>query len=319
MASYNGEKYIEQQIKSILLQKNIVPYLIIRDDGSSDTTVKKISLMKELFNSERIELIVNRTSSKGHVRNFSALCQLSKRSEGEYFCFSDQDDVWLDSKLEKLTERMKFIEDKHGKTTPILIHSDLTVVDERLNLISPSFINFQGIPDPTTHEFPTFCLQNVATGCTMMFNRALLDISSPIPDTVLVHDWWFAQCAKLFGVLEFYDEPLIKYRQHSHNSIGALSHKEQRSFFKSHIYKAFINYTNHLESAIKQAESLVNLAENSNEVSFSEESYKHILKFSKLKDVSVINRYRYAKDYFNDKGILERLFMCLAFIRIKRR
>jgi len=103
---------------------------------------------------------------------------------------------------------------------PLLVYSDMSVVDASLKMIAPSFMNYQSIQ----HEYnpiPILLAQNFVTGCTVMVNRKLLDIALPIPEEALMHDWWLALCAAVFGHIGFIDKPLVKYRQHGNNEVGA--------------------------------------------------------------------------------------------------
>jgi glycosyltransferase involved in cell wall biosynthesis len=173
LASYNGEQYIEQQIEIIVYQDTVKTGLLIRDDDSKDNTVEIIHNVILNFEYIDISLVQNKSDSHGHLKIFSALCSLALEREEQYFACSDQDDKWVQDKLLTLQKRIGELESKHGKDFPILIHSDLSVVDRNLNVISNSFIEYQGIPKPKEDDFPAFCYQNVATGCTMPFNKAL--------------------------------------------------------------------------------------------------------------------------------------------------
>lgn len=317
LASYNGERFIANQLVSIAEQKDIRVSVLISDDGSTDNTLGEIGRLKtQLLNCE-IDLIKNDGNEKSHLSNFSALCALALTREENYFAFSDQDDDWTRDKLAKLQTRMVELETKYGVDMPIMIHTDLRVVDEELNEIAPSYIKYQAIPDPTQHEFPTFCFQNVVTGCTVLFNRSLLQQASPIPQNAIVHDWWFAQCAMLCGVLDFYDEPLVNYRQHDDNAIGAIANAEQVSYFKKHLYKALLDYPAHLSLSIEQAKSLTILYEGLHPAAVDNSSAAAIKVFASLKEAPLLNRLKYAHQYFAKKQYLERFFMYFSYAIVK--
>ncbi|WP_051484402.1 glycosyltransferase family 2 protein [Shewanella waksmanii] len=317
LATYNGEKFIAQQINSIFKQQNVHAAIILRDDGSSDATLDVVTELAKEFSSFSVTIKKNSTSTTGHVSNFSALCDLARNYDGSYFCFSDQDDVWHKDKLSKMKRRMLQLEAQYGSNTPILIHSDLRVVDEELTVIADSFVKFQGLPSPNEHDFPKFLYQNVVTGCTTFFNRALLELASPIPSEVLVHDWWFAQCAKLHGVLDYIDEPLIDYRQHGRNAIGAKSSEQQNSYLRKHIYLALMRFPKHLARSVRQAKAL-NALSAPKEVRQSAAKLNKVEQFSKLAELSISERLRWANIAINNpKALNERWYFKLAFFVVR--
>ena len=113
------------------------------------------------------------------------------------------------------------MEKEYGKQTPILIHTDLKVVDNNLNLISPSFRNYQNIEPNPKNLLPRLLVQNFVTGCTMMINKPLRDLIIPIPTQAIMHDWWIALIAASFGKIAYISEPTVLYRQHQQNTVGA--------------------------------------------------------------------------------------------------
>ncbi|WP_144213704.1 glycosyltransferase family 2 protein [Shewanella donghaensis] len=303
LASYNGGCFIEEQIESIFSQKDVKVSLVIRDDGSTDNSIEKITKIN--LKTEDFTILRNEGSIHGHLSNFGALCEFALKGDAEYFAFSDQDDIWHANKLKTCIERLVDIEDEQSSNTPILIHSDLKVVDKNLVEIAPSFIKYQGIPAPQSQSGESFLHQNVATGCTFVFNRALLELASPIPKTVVIHDWWFALVAKYYGVIEYLDKPLIDYRQHGGNSIGALSSDEQRNFFSSHIYRALLRYPRHLSDSIYQAKALELLPK----TYITEASGKGLRTFCKLKEVNLLQRCKYVNKVLGkQKPIEEKLY-----------
>jgi len=117
---------------------------------------------------------------------------------------------------------MSELEARHGYSEPLLVHSDLQVVDAGLKPISSSFMQYQRI----AHEddgLRTLLLSNFVTGCTCLLNRQLAELALPIPREAIVHDWWLALCAASAGHIGYIAEPLVKYRQHGANVIGAKS------------------------------------------------------------------------------------------------
>ena len=135
MATYNGELYLEEQIKSIIKQSYKNWILYIRDDGSKDNTLKIINRYTYKY-PDKIKLIADDRGNLGSNMNFKELMQYSKN---EYCMFCDQDDVWLEDKIKLSLDKIKKLENKYGKNTPILVHTDLKVVNEKLDEISESF------------------------------------------------------------------------------------------------------------------------------------------------------------------------------------
>tara|TARA_R110000737_G_scaffold332699_1_gene349766 strand:- start:10755 stop:11765 length:1011 start_codon:yes stop_codon:yes gene_type:complete len=256
LASYNGEQYIEEQLCSLFEQTVLPSAVIISDDNSTDLTWTIL----EKWQSKHPKLIYiykNDTGVNGHVGNFSFLCTKALELDYDYFLFCDQDDVWLPNKIAKLVKKCKGIEADKGVPYPILVHSDLLVVDCQLNLIANSFFEYQGLPAPTKHAFPKFLIQNVVTGCASLINRALLEKAAPLPNEVVVHDWWFALIASLTGQVAFVDEALLMYRQHNSNAIGAIAVTKKKNIIFN-VAKQLKAGSKHLYSSVKQAQQLQN-------------------------------------------------------------
>ncbi len=216
MAAYNGEKYISSQIDSILKQTLDDWILYIHDDGSNDKTVDIIDMYSARYPDKIIKISGKPTG--GPKENF---LYLMENVGAPYLMFSDQDDIWLKDKVEKTYRVMKEIE--NGKDTlPVLVFSELRVVDEDENVIAEKMSDFQQLDmnaDDTLH----LLMQNITTGCTMMINRKLKNKALEVKDPyhMIMHDWWIALCASHFGKMVFIEEPLTLYRQHVTNNVGA--------------------------------------------------------------------------------------------------
>lgn len=218
MATYNGEKFVSEQIESLLNQTYQGWDLYIHDDGSKDHTM------------EIVEQYVQRYPSKIHVipgegtggakNNFFFLMQ---KIQAPYVMFCDQDDVWLDKKIEKTYQAMIAAEAENGRAEPVLVFTDLTVADQRLNVIANRMSRFQRL-DPAKTQLKDCLIQNVITGCTVMINKACLEKSLAEIDAVniIMYDWWCGLVAAYFGVITFIDEALVLYRQHEDNTLGAV-------------------------------------------------------------------------------------------------
>lgn len=320
LACYNGEKYILEQLESIVNQSVDGVHILIRDDGSNDRTVEVVTNFIAGSTHTNIKLVTNQSCDKGHLSNFSALCKLALESDFQYFCFSDQDDIWKKEKLEIQLSELKSVESNtEGSIPPVLVHSDLEVVNEQANTISESFIYFQGLPLPENHDFPQFLYQNVVTGCVSFFNRRMLEVAAPLPKSAVVHDWWFALCAKAFGELVFIPKSLILYRQHSGNAIGATERASQRSYFNRYFYKAILHFPKNLVLAIRQADALLKLIRsNKTALTIDENKVTSIVLFSALQNCRFRQRMSLVKHYFRGKRSLgELLYLYFVFCTIK--
>jgi len=247
LATYNGAKFIEEQITSIqnnTFYTDVVARFIIVDDGSSDQTLMIVKSLATFDN--KIELHSNLSEQHGPKGNFSYGLSLST---AELVMLSDQDDFWLPSKIEKTYQRAI----NFNTNQPVAVFTDLNVVDENLTVISDSYFSLKGISKSWHLSFDNLIQQNVVSGCTMMINRELINLALPIPTGAYMHDWWLAIVAKAYGELAFVDEPLMLYRQHDNNTIGAQSRSlfSLLSRFSSNM-TAFVKSVNEVK---KQAEA----------------------------------------------------------------
>ncbi len=215
LATYNGGKFLFQQLDSILKQTNQNWKLLIHDDNSTDNTVDIIRQYQKQYPS-KIQFIDDDVSFGNASTNFSFLLE---HVDTEYIMLCDQDDVWVANKIELTLQKMQDME-KHYQNTPILIHTDLTVVDEELKVISKSYWDYQHL-DPSKDSLNRLLVQNTITGCTVMINRELANMALPIPNNVIMHDWWLGLVAATFGKIIYIDMPMVFYRQHSKNDTGA--------------------------------------------------------------------------------------------------
>jgi len=219
MATYNGEKYINEQIQSILKQSHQNLKLIIHDDNSKDNTVE---IIKNYLNDypDKVKLIDDNIGTGGAKENFTYLLN-NIDDKYDYVMFCDQDDIWLENKIELTLNKMLEME-RESTTKPILIHTDLKVVDEELRIISKSMHKYQKLNLNNQKDVKMISLENIITGCTMMINRPLVLMSKDIPDEAIMHDWWIAIITlRESGKVGFVDEGTILYRQHELNTIGS--------------------------------------------------------------------------------------------------
>jgi glycosyltransferase involved in cell wall biosynthesis len=215
LTTYNGRKYIRSQISSLFNQSINNWTLSISDDKSNDNTSNLLKKLAQEKNNINLTLSSN---NLGIIENTNYLINTSKAT---YIFFCDQDDIWLPNKIETTLNKMLEMEKEYGEETPILIHTDLKVVDNNLNLINPSFRNYQNLDPNPQNLLPRLLVQNFVTGCTMMINKPLKDLIIPIPTQAIMHDWWIALTAASFGKIAYISEPTVLYRQHEQNTVGA--------------------------------------------------------------------------------------------------
>lgn len=255
MATYNGSQYIAEQIESILRQTYRNWILFIRDDGSTDRTVEIIKKYTEQYQ-EKITLLEDETLTGGSAKqNFAAiLTWITKYYDFSYFMFADQDDIWLEDKLEKSLKAMQEAESE--KQQPILLHTDLKVVDQDLKVLGDSFFQYRAI-DPDVKDLRHLLIQNNVTGCTMLWNRALNDRIDICDEAVAMHDWWIALTACMFGRIICLKEPTVLYRQHGSNVVGAtrvnsIGFIKKRLANLPHVRKTFRMAVDQAEVFLKQ-------------------------------------------------------------------
>lgn len=226
LSTYNGGLYLKEQLDSLLSQIYKNWSLIVRDDGSSDNTVEIIKEHCKKY-PERITFIEDNM----HLGACRSFIRLLEGSSADYVMFCDQDDVWLSDKIDITLKAMQEIESEHGDI-PILVHTDLKVVDQEKNLISESFWRYQHL-DPHLKSLNTLLVLNNVTGCTMMINSKLKKLVASVPEGAILHDWWIALVASAFGKIEYVSVPTMLYRQHGKNEAGAVSYS--LSYFSSRV------------------------------------------------------------------------------------
>lgn len=296
MATYNGEKYIEEQIESILNQTYKDFVLYIRDDNSTDNTNKIINMYTEKYPNKIIQIKDDKVA-RGACKNFMYLLEyVYKLDKHEMYMFSDQDDFWTEDKVEITVNKYN---DVDNKKQPILIHTDLNVVDSKLDIIDESFIRYTNLNEKC-NKFNNYLIQNNVTGCTTFINKSLIDLIKFDIKDIRMHDWYFALLASAFGQVIFIDKATIRYRQHGNNVLGA----KKVDGFKA-IYKKIIG--NFKDNTIKkdlnklfiQAESF---KENYYEL-LNNENKKIIDDFCKINKVNKIKKIRIiVKNKFYKQG-----------------
>lgn len=196
IATFNGEKYIQQQVRSILSQLTDNDEIIVSDDSSSDNT---LTLIKELAD-PRIKIYPDQRF-QSPIYNFE-FC-LSK-AEGDIIFLSDQDDIWLPGKVDRIIEAFRCYNCD-------VVVSDAMIVDEHLNILHESFFgSIKSGPGILKNIY-----KNTYLGCTMAVHHRILDKALPFPRNIPMHDMWIGLIGELFGKTRFIDNKLVLYRRHA--------------------------------------------------------------------------------------------------------
>ena len=215
LPTYNGAAYLRQQVASIDQQILRPVRLIIRDDGSTDGTRELLTSLKQDYG-DWLELL----PADGNLGCSANVNRLLENTRSPYVALADQDDHWLPGKLEAALTLLKQLEQIHGVEMPLMVHSDLALIDADGMPLGCSYLQRQRL-DPSRTGLDDLVLTNVVTGCSVLLNRALLQKALPIPAEALMHDWWLALVASANGVIGFLPEPAVLYRQHESNVLGA--------------------------------------------------------------------------------------------------
>lgn len=219
MATYNGEKYIYEQLKSILNQLNTNDEVILSDDYSTDNTIEII----KSFNDSRIRIIFNE-NEKGYTSNFE---NALKHAQGDIIFLSDQDDVWMDGKVESMVEKL---------LSSDLVVSDVEIVDENLNLIEPSHFKLHKVKTGFMHNF----LATRYIGASMAFKKEVLKKALPFPKQkkLCAHDYWLTIIGEAYFKVELIENPTLKYRRHLSNASTG-GDKSKNSLWQKLINRAY--------------------------------------------------------------------------------
>lgn len=206
LSTYNGEKFLIEQLDSILDQDYPNLSLLIRDDGSSDSTIELIE--RYIKEHQDIEIKLIKGENLGVLKSFIDLVENSD-NDVDFFAFSDQDDVWF---KDKISRGIKALNDND---TYLMYACNYIPVDKKLGSIK--YKDYERKP-----SFYNAIVENIATGCSIVFNKKLRDyVKGRNVDEASIHDWWFYLVATGLGDIFYDNEPSFFYRQHEENSIGA--------------------------------------------------------------------------------------------------
>ena len=210
LSTYNGERYLEEQLDSLIKQESVDVDILVRDDGSTDATT---DILNKWQNNGYLKWYSG--ENKGYALSFMDLVQ--KSGEADYYAFCDQDDIWLPSKL------ISAIDNLDKLKSPVKLYcSNLYYYQNGKNL---GLVKKQ-VP---RYDIYTSIIQNIAAGCTIVFNQELKSIMTQCtPNYLIAHDFWAYQVAMLFGEVYHDENSYIYYRQHDNNQIGAKTSKIEK-------------------------------------------------------------------------------------------
>ena len=267
LCTCEGSFFLPEQLESLMEQSLLPGELVVSDDASTDGTVQLLEAFTEKAPFE-VKLVQNETRL-GAVQNFNQALGLCR---GRYVALCDQDDTWLPGRLESSLQAMEEAEKQWGSKMPLLVHSDLKVVDAGGEVVNSSFMKMRKIRHIERQPLSKLLAQNFVTGNTVLINRPLLEAALPVAGDAIMHDWWLALVAAALGKIVFIEEPTVLYRQHSQNVIGA------NDFFSPGNLKRAIFYKNmeeEIAAIIKQTEALQG----------------HLVRFGELKHLGWLEEY----------------------------
>lgn len=215
LSSYNGSRWIDEQIESIVNQTYTEWRLIVRDDGSKDDTLKKLYEWREKLGKKKIRIIEG--ENIGVIKSFETLL---KKAHSEYCMLCDQDDVWKRTKVEMTMNEMQRIEKVKPKK-PAMVFTSIDLVDENLKPLGTTFFEQNKFDFPFAMSFSNICVCNCVAGCTMMLNWRARRMVVPFSENAPMHDWWIAALVARKGILGVVKMPTMFYRQHGNNVCGA--------------------------------------------------------------------------------------------------
>jgi glycosyltransferase involved in cell wall biosynthesis len=292
MACYNGARYINEQIRSVQAQHFNQWSLIVRDDGSCDDTVQIIRCLAQ--EDSRIHLLDDGIGNLGVIGNFSVLMQCALDQGADYIFLADQDDVWNPEKLGVMLAAMRELEVTNGSDLPLLVHCDLVVVDEQKRMIASSFANYMKL-SPARVGLGILLVRNQVTGCACLVNRAALELACPIPSGVFMHDWWLTLLCAMAGKIGYVTQPLMQYRQHATNVVGAKSYWRSKlkllySLDRWHTQMSDIRHSI-LQAGLVRERLLLRNAHLDPAVEQKLAAYANLLKISSLRRLGILKTY----------------------------
>lgn len=200
-------------MESLLAQSHEVS-IHVSDDVSNDETIARVSNRLR----DGIDTLHVNANNTGFVRNFAQGLKRAVEAQAQYIALSDQDDIWEEHRVAAGMQAMSDLECLHGSDAPLLVHSDLKLIDSNAKQSHPSFLAYRRYRITSRRCLNTILGENGVMGNTVLMNRALAELCLPFPESLHVHDYWIALMAELFGHRALLDEPLVSYRLHENNA-----------------------------------------------------------------------------------------------------
>nr|MBP3599375.1 glycosyltransferase family 2 protein [Eubacterium sp.] len=213
LATYNGAKFIKEQLDSILNNSWKDLTIEVCDDGSTDETLEIVSKYVKTYDNVTLH---RNEKNLGYVMNFM---EGIKRSQSPYIMLCDQDDIWHVDKIQKTYNRMRELEKEMSSQVPLLVYSDAMNFDSDTGEELGSFHKSSHL-DTEKVDLAHLLMENKCIGCTVMVNGVIRDYLKELSPAIRVHDWWLALICSCFGKIAYLDESTLQYRQHSGNMIG---------------------------------------------------------------------------------------------------
>jgi len=217
LCTYNGSTHLDTQLETLVSQTWPIA-LYAFDDASTDDTVAKLRSYSNLLN---ITICVN-NQNLGFVSNFEAGIARVLNDGYKYIALCDQDDLWEPDRIASGMQSLLSIEAASEPQLPVLVHSDLTMIDANNQPVHKSFFEYRQYAINNSQSLPTVLGQNGVMGNTILMNRALATIAIPFPSELHVHDYWLAVLSELFGHREQLSEALVSYRIHNDNASNSI-------------------------------------------------------------------------------------------------
>lgn len=283
MSTYNGERYLEEQLDSILNQQGVDIYLMVRDDGSTDGTCSIL----DRYALTNTNVTVAKGNNVGFVSSFANLLQSAEnfKYQPDFYAFADQDDIWFDSKLYQACSSLKAKDD----SKPNLFTSNSLLID---GVGSEIGVFHQVEPHYSKGNILIYCTEQ---GCSMTFNRKALELFIQKPPKIAFHDRYMYMICSFFGSVSYCHRPLFYYRLHDHNTLGLGEVKETN--------KGIFSKTCHL------LKFLVSNQQESNHRIMAQEFYENYGEALSGEDSQIIKRYiDYCKGFLNRFRLLNQVY-----------
>lgn len=253
LATYNGEAYLREQLNSLATQSHTNWKLMVRDDGSTDATLSILNEFSEQYPG-KVSILQDAGNKLGSTGNFERLMDAANEA---YIMLCDQDDIWLEDKIERSLTKLLELEQQHGSSKPLLVFTDLSLVDADGKLIATSFWQAQKLDPSITQQVFKTVAQSTITGCTIIANRPAIKNALPIniPGGIQ-HDHWLGICTAAHGYIGYIPGPTILYRLHGKNEVGLKTPRLQYLFERSRtglkLWNSwrFIKYSRNIEYSL---------------------------------------------------------------------